>query len=556
MRKSLTIKVVAIIVLLIMVCCAALTAISYLQIKRAVTNQMKSDGSTLVVNVKRELIKNQVSDLINLQKVFQEIKLESNGNIVYVSLSDEYANILVSDNSELSSGDGSTDAVSSATSEGNVIEVISQQTTIGEILETSDGSKVYNVSTEFKLNEEIAGSLNLGISLQSMYDEIKRSMITTIAISAIIMLAAIGIGVISSGLMIRPITQMSSRLKAFSDGDFSVGFDYKSEDEIGKMADALNHMQETLKSMVGEIQSNAMEVLKNSGSLTIVCEDTSQVAGGIAEASEELAKASTDLAFNSQEGFERLNMLAEQISTIVRRTDTVKDSIEQTRDANRTGTQYIHDLQNAIDDNAEVTMKIKDMVEILNMKSTAIAEITNVIKNISKQTKLLALNAMIESARAGEDGKGFAIVAQEISKLSEQTNHSVDGIEHIVEEVSSAITEARDYMQQSTQVISRTTMVSDETGKAFAKIDASVTDIIREIQILIQDINQINQDKNEVVSAIESISAITQQTTSSTQEISSSLEVQLSKIEHVSQSAHQLQNIAQVLERMVERFKV
>lgn len=556
MRKSLTIKIVAIIVLLISVCCSALTAISYFEIKRAVTNQMKSDGSTLVVNVKRELIKNQVSDLASLQKIFQEIKAESNNNIIYVSLSDEYANILVSDNSELASGEGSTDAVSSATSEGDVMEVISQQSTIGEILKTSDGSKVYNVSTEFSMNEEIAGSLNVGISLRSMYDEISQSMITTITISAIIMLVAIGIGVISSGLIIRPIVQMSSRLKAFSEGDFTLGFDYKSKDEIGKMADALNYMQETLKSMVGGIQSNASEVSKNSGSLTAVCEDTSLVAGGIAKASEELAKASTDLAVNSQEGFERLTMLAEEINTIVGRTDTVKDSIEQTRDANRTGTKYINELQKAIDDNVEVTMKVQDMVEILNRKSTAIAEITNVIKSISKQTKLLALNAMIESARAGESGKGFAVVAHEISKLSEQTNNSVAGIEGIVEEVSTAITEARDYMQQSSQVINRTSVVSDETGKAFEKIEASVADIIQEIQILIEDINQINRDKNEVVSAIESISAIAQQTTSSTQEISASLEVQQSKIEHVSQSAHQLQNIAEVLERMVERFKV
>jgi methyl-accepting chemotaxis protein len=322
------------------------------------------------------------------------------------------------------------------------------------------------------------------------------------------------------------------------------------------MAEALNHMQQTLKTMVGDIQHNASLLTHNSQNLSSGSEEITSVAEGISKASGELAVASTDLAINSADGFERLNRLAEEINTIVVRTEVMKKSIEQTRVANQTGTKCIHELQSAIDDNVSVTMKIKEMVEILGTKSQTISEITSVMKNISKQTNLLALNAMIESARAGESGKGFAVVAQEIGKLSEQTSNSIVGIEQIVEEVSSAINETQDYMVQGTQVISRTTAVSEETGKAFDQIDSSVANIIKEIQVLIGGIDQINHDKNEVVGAIENISAIAQEATSSTEEISSSLEIQLNKIENASQSAHQLQNIALELEQLVGRFKV
>jgi len=563
MIKSLTIKVLGVIILLITVCAVAFTIVSYSMIHQSVTTQMKSDGSTLIVNVKREIIKNQISNLADLQTIFKEIKAESDGNIVYVSLSDKNGAIVVSDNSEISGEDSdAVDAVSSVTVEADTSEVKvevkvgSKQETMGQILTIASGEKVYNISTDLILTEELSGELNLGISLESMYKQITNALVRTVIISLIIMLIAILIGILISRQIIKPIISMSDRLKIFANGDFTVGFQHKSMDEIGQMGDSLNHMQQTLKAMVGDIQYNANQVTLNSQNLTAVCEETSNVANGIAKASCELANASTDMAINSQEGYERLNMLANKINDISDRADVMKDSIEQTRDANQIGTKCIHELQIAIDDNENVTMKIKDMVEVLSSKSNAITEITSVIKNISKQTNLLALNAMIESARAGESGKGFAVVAKEIGKLSEQTSNSIKGIEQIALEVSNAITATQEYMVQGSNAISRTTSVSKETGKAFEKIEYSVANIITEIQVLIDGITQVNHDKSEVLGAIESISAIAQETTSSTEEISASLEVQLTKIENASHSARELQNIALELERLIGQFQV
>lgn len=558
MKKSLTVKVLSIIVTLILICSLAIIGVSYYEIYRSVTNQMKSDGSTLSANIKREIIENQVTQLGDLQEIFKQIKIESNGNINYVSVSDENANLVVSDSSEIAV-DGSiagVDAVSSATSTGNVSEVVSKQATMGQILEISPGVRVYNVSTDLTIGEEFKGALNIGISLQSMYDQIKKAVWETALISVLIMLIAIAVGIFLSRLIIKPIIQMSSGIKTFSEGDFTVRFENNSKDEIGRMSQALGHMQQTLKNMVSKIQQNSSLVTQNSQNLTQVCDETSQVADGIAKASGELAKASTDLAVNSQEGFERLNQLADEINSIFTRTDAMKESIEQTVGANQSGTSHIKELLHAINDNVEVSAKITDMVEILSQKSQAIADITSVIKTISEQTKLLALNAMIESARAGESGKGFTVVANEIGKLSEQTAKSIAGIEQIVEEVSSAISQTKEYVLRGSRVISHTADLSDKTGKAFDIIDGSISSIIREIRILMDAITKVNHDKNEVVGAIESISAIAEETTSSTQEISSSLELQLAKIENASSSAHELQNIALELERMISQFIV
>ncbi|MDF2524394.1 MAG: hypothetical protein K0R31_2035 [Clostridiales bacterium] len=557
MLKSLTKKMLAVIVILIIFCAAAFTGVSYFEIQRSVTRQMKDDGTTLIVNLKREITKNQVSDLKELQDIFKEIKEDGSGNLVYISLSDENSAVIVSDTSKLAQGESSdVDAVSSASSQGDVAEVVTQQKTIGQMLQTSSGEKVYNISTSFTLNEEISGALNLGISLQNMNQEIRQALFETMVISLIIIILTVVIGSLLARKIIKPISMMSERMKAFADGDFSVGFEHDSKDEIGEMSLAMNHMQQTLRAMVGNIQQNSNQVSGSSQKLTSIIEETSSTTEGISKASEDLAMGSNDLANNSQEGLERLNMLADEINAIFYRADVMRESIEQTRDANQTGTSYIQELQQAIDVNASVTSKIEEQVKILSSKSETITQITSVIKNIAKQTNLLALNAMIESSRAGENGKGFAVVAKEIGKLSEQTTNSITGIESIIEEVSSAVAATQDYMAKGSQAIHKTTTVSKETGKAFEVIEAAVANIINEIQILINDITKVNRDKNEVVGAIESISAIAQQTTSSTQEIASSLEQQLANMEYVAESARDLQSIATELERLISQFKL
>ncbi len=556
MFKSLMGRMLTVIILLIAICCASLMGVSYYVIRQAVTNQMKSDGTTLIHNLKREIEEERLANLAQLQEIFQKIVGESEGNIVYASLSDENARVIVSDKVLEDISGAGVDAVSSATSEGDVTEVLAQQTTLGQIITIDGGEKVYNVSTDFKLSEQLSGALNLGISLESMYQQIEEALIRTVMLSLFIMLIAIVAGIITSRMIIQPIRMMSGSLKSFARGDFTVGFNYTRKDEIGEMGNSLKHMQQTLREMVGGISKNADRVYESSHLLNEVCGEAAKMAEGISKASGELAMASGSLAENSVGGCERVNGLADNIDMISQRADGMQSSITETKEANETGLMHIRNLMEAVSDNEQVTGKIRDTVEVLGNKSEAITEITNVIRNISDQTSLLALNAMIESARAGESGKGFAVVAKEISKLSEQTANSIAGIEEIVDEVSTAIAEVQDYVTQGAEVITRTTTVSRDTRAAFGRIDQSIGQMIDEIEVIVGSVEKVNLNKNEVVETIESVSAIAQETTSSTQEIASSLEEQLTSIEYASHSAAQLQEIADELEKLVGQFKL
>ena len=545
MFKSLTSKVLTLIIALITLCSISLIGVSYYEIYQSITQQMKNDGTALIKNIKIEILEDQINDYEKLQAKFRAILSVSEGNLTYVSLSDETGNIVVSNEMIVKpDSEGTADAASSATSQGDAAAVMSTQQTMGQIITTASGVRVYNVSTDLQLTDEISGVLNLGISLDGMFQQISRALVETVIIALIIIVIAVAAGVIMSRRMIHPIAMMSTRLKSFAEGDFSEGYHTTRTDEIGAMGSAMNHMQQTLQGIVGNIRGNANQVARSSQTLSDVCQETAGMAEGIAKASGELATASSDLASNSSGGFDKLNVLANEIDRISQRADSVRDSITETQEANQLGMNNIQQLQSAIDDNEKVTVKIKELVDTLGVKSITITEIASVIKGISEQTKLLALNAMIESARAGESGKGFAVVAKEITKLSEQTANSIVGIESIIEEVSSAITETQEYVNQGSEVLTRTTTVSKETKEAFLRIGKSIVTVVKEIQVILDSISKVNNDKNEVVGAIENISAIAQEATSSTEEIASSLEQQLTMIEIASNSAKQLQDIA------------
>jgi methyl-accepting chemotaxis protein len=558
MLNSLQRKIVSVIIGLILLCTITFASVSYYEIQLSVTNQMKNDGTTLIQNIKSQIIGMQVSDIQGLQEIFKQIKEESGGNLTYISLSDENSKVIVSDSSEVNQNEDSsnTDGQSAATEKSDVSDVVTKQITKGEILKTSTGEKVYNISTDFTYSADITGALNLGISLKDMNKQLAQSLMKTIMNSLIIILISIIAGIILARRIIKPIVKMSDSLKIFAGGDFTTEFTHKSKDEIGGMSNALGHMRETLRAMVSDIRNSANQVSISSQNLSSIITETSTVTEGIANASDELSSASGDLAKNSQDGLERLQVLAIEINDLYKRAGGVKQSIEQTKDANQNGTKSITELQSVIRENALITENIKEQVEVLNTKSENISQITTVITSISEQTNLLALNAMIESARAGEYGKGFAVVAEEIGKLSEQTSNSIKGIEGMISEVSMAVSKTQGYMEEGYAIMHKTTTVSRETGKAFELIENTIGNIINEIQVLLNGINKANQDKDEVIRSIESISAIAQESNASTEEITASLEQQIGSMDEIASSAVELEKIAKDLEQLIGQFKL
>lgn len=162
-------------------------------IKNAVKEQMQQDGTTLVNSLKQQVERNHIDSREELHSIFQGIKEDSLGNLVYVSFSDVNGNLLVSD-SFMTSEAETVDAVSAATSKGDVESVVNESKTSGSVIDTASGEKVYNVSTKMEVGQQ-KGAFNIGISLESMNHEIALALMEIIIISLVVMAIAIIISI-------------------------------------------------------------------------------------------------------------------------------------------------------------------------------------------------------------------------------------------------------------------------------------------------------------------------------------------------------------------------
>lgn len=555
MGFSLRRKIRLFIVLMILVCSLSYMALSFFMMQRAVTLQMQNDGRTLITTIKRELIKNNVTDFNGMQEIFKEIKEVSSGNITYVSLSDSQSKVFLTDDKIIGQSENEVDGVSSATFGGDVEEVIKKEETSGNILAMPDGTKVYNISTDYQYNGETC-SLNVGISLLTMYSEIRNSFLDMGIISLIILIIAVGGAIIPSEKLTKPIRMVSANLNQYAQGDFRESLEIKSRDEIGEMSIALNDMRQNLVQLVRGIKESSLHVLDSVKELNHATEESSLSASEISRVSEELTAGAADLADTSQLGLDKMNMLADSINSLYLSMDMVQGTMEHMQNASKQGNMCQRELHEQVNNNGEVISQLKQKVDELEIKLGAILNITAVIKTIADQTNLLAVNARIESARAGEQGRGFGVVAEEIGKLADQTARSIAGIESITTEVEEAFATTVNIMEEGITAVKRTTEASRETGNSFVSIDTAIGDILKQLKLIVDDIREVHTRKEEAVQLIGNISAVAQQSSAATEEITSSLESQNEGLNGIAHSTNELQNISMNLTDLINKFKI
>lgn len=264
--------------------------------------------------------------------------------------------------------------------------------------------------------------------------------------------------------VVQPMSVVVNSLDRLADGDFTTEINLDRKDEIGRLAQSARHIRDDLGQLLGSIVGTAGELDQAGVGLAGLSEQNrerlnSQQTGTaqVATASEELAATAREVA-NSASGAAEAANLADKSTSEGRRV--VEQAIESI---------------NLLD--ADVA-KVSQVLQDLEAHSGAIGNVLNVIRGIAEQTNLLALNAAIEAARAGEQGRGFAVVADEVRSLAQRTQESTQEIQHTIEQLQEGSQAAVQAMEHGQGRVSASVASTQEVGQALQDIAASVSTIV------------------------------------------------------------------------------
>jgi methyl-accepting chemotaxis protein len=378
---------------------------------------------------------------------------------------------------------------------------------------------------------------------------------STIIIAVVcIVLAMLIAYIISTYNIVLPIRKLQQLMSKAGNGDLTVSAKITTKDEIGELAKSFNQMIEHQNEIVGQVRSGAQELAASAEEMAASTEQ-------ISAATEQINSSIQDVAHGAQN---QNSSIVDTSQVLVQLSSLVQLAKEKAIDTNHNAEVTVHTAENgrikvkgtvqAMDTISTSTKETVEVLNILDNLSNKVGGITITINSLAEQTNLLALNAAIEAARAGEHGKGFAVVADEVRKLSEQSNTGAREIEALVSEMITETQRAVKSINAGKAAVDNGVIIAEETDHAFIGIIGAVEKIV----VSISEIVDITKDEvatsDQIIKLIDNVATITENTLSNSEEVAAAVQEQSATVQTVAATAEEMSAMAVTLENLVKKF--
>ncbi|KAB0508584.1 chemotaxis protein [Pseudomonas lini] len=363
---------------------------------------------------------------------------------------------------------------------------------------------------------------------QSMQAELKKNSLLIIGSSALALLVGLIAAWVITRLIVAPLRSVIRVAQQIAAGDLSATIEVTRRDEIGQLMQAMQQMGAGLSNIVSGLQAGIEQLASSAQSLSAVTEQTNLEVSSQKEETEQVATA--------------MNQMTATVHDVARNAEEAAQAAQTADGKVESGQQVVRQSMARIEQLADSATSASSSIESLSAEIQNIGTVLSVIKSVAEQTNLLALNAAIEAARAGEQGRGFAVVADEVRALAKRTQQSTEEIERLVSALRSAAQSSVQQIQSSGELVKLAVSDALQTESALGSIAAAVS--------LIQQMNQ------QIAAAAEEQSSVAEEINRSVTSIRASADQSSLAMQGNAASSIELAQLGVELKGMVGHFRL
>lgn len=362
----------------------------------------------------------------------------------------------------------------------------------------------------------------------------------------------------------RPIVRTTERLGVMGTGDFRLEGEAAAEmqelasrpDELGTMAQAMQEMNEKVRALMRNVAQTAEYLAASSEELTSSAEQAADVSQSIAESIVKVAGACSEQFDDVQTANEHTKKLTQHMQDFEGHLEETGQQVQKTSNVATEGRQGVATAVTGMQSIETNVSHIAELIEGLGENSKQIGEIVDTIAGIAEQTNLLALNAAIEAARAGEHGRGFAVVADEVRKLAEQSQEAASEISERIGRIQSSTQEAVDAMHQGLSEVMDGTKTVQGAGTSFDGIASMVGKAAVASQAMQSSVERLTQSIGRIDAAVEEINTKSRSVADEAQTVSAATEEETASMHEIADASRKLAEQAQNLQNSIAVFKI
>ncbi len=391
------------------------------------------------------------------------------------------------------------------------------------------------------------------VDAQSSYNQARVILIVTII--AVVAFSVV-MAIILSRTILNSIAYLSDVSREMAAGNLTVKAEAKNDDEFGQLTNIYANTIAKLRQLVANIQRNAQDASDFAVRLNSNADKSTEITQKVTTSISNVAENSLNQGYAIYQATEDIRTFAELLQDFESKANSSVKSAQNVENIAENGRSAVGGAVKQMSAVAQSVEKSAVVIKQLAERSTQIGNISATIAGIAEQTNLLALNAAIEAARAGEAGRGFAVVADEVRKLAESSSEAASQIASLISTIQNEVGQALKQMEQGNIEVENGRVVVAEAGDSFKNITDAIVKLTQDAEVIQRNAKDAAVRVDKLVQSMDELSKSSEDVSVETESVKAATEDQSASIEEVASASKKLSEIAEELTESAAKFKI